>query len=173
MGVKLRKRGGWYHLDVHNRGRRIRRSLKTADRRKADQIRAELEHSMIGGIWSISLAMDTPFERAHQRYVDEYESTHHAPSTRKHTMLSINRLKGTLAKSYGFNFTLDMVRQADVEAHQRDLLSRESAGGRTLTASSVNRDLREISAFFVWGVGKVHAAFPAPPARLSASSRIS
>ena len=57
MGVILRKRGRFYHLDIWDGGKRIRKPLHTSDRKKALLIRHELESAILAGEWNVALAL--------------------------------------------------------------------------------------------------------------------
>jgi len=47
MGVTLRRRRGWFHLDISEGGRRLRKSLHTQDPKKARLIRHEVESALL------------------------------------------------------------------------------------------------------------------------------
>jgi integrase len=150
MGVILRRRGRWYHLDIADGGKRIRKPLHTDDRKKAEIIRNDYESAMLAGEWNVAVAIDTTLARGVERFQKEYESLHHAPSTRKYTAGVFRRFQIFMSKLKSGEVTVDAVRKDDFEAYQLARSKEVSSRKTVISASTVNRDLRELSTMFSW-----------------------
>lgn len=152
MTVHLRRRGLWYHADFFRRGFRVRRTLKTTNRRVAQEMASNLERSILGGVWNLPVALETGIRQGIGRYQEEYESLHHAESTRLHIQHTFSLFLSFMEKTLGPKAILDTVRLEDIEAFQRHLLKRITIRGRSMSPPAVNRATRELSGFFTWCV---------------------
>jgi integrase len=152
MSASLRRRGRYFHIDLHQFGRRIRRTLKIESREQAERVRAEFQHSMVGGLWNVPLSIDLPLSRIIERFQKEYEPLHHAASTQKHTRLTFARFESAMRRKYGSRGTLDSIRAGDIQDFQLQLLMLTSSRGQVLSHASVNRSIRELSVLFNWAI---------------------
>lgn len=150
MGVILRRRGRWFHLDISDGGKRYRKPLHTDDRKKAEIIRNDFESALLAGEWNVAVALDTTLARGIERFQKEYETLHHASSTRKYTAAMFRRFQGFIAKLKSGVLTLDAIRKDDIEAYQLSRSKDVSNRKKEISASTVNRDVRELSTMFKW-----------------------
>lgn len=159
MGVKLRKWGnGWFYLDICQHGIRRREPLHTQDRKKAETIRREVENSVIGGKWNVKLATEMTLPRGIERFRDEYEVKHHADSTRIYTKLCFERFSDFIVRRYRRQVAIDEITREDIESFQLErskaVVKRKDEKDETkdvsVSASTVNRDIRELSTLFGW-----------------------
>src|SRR5690349_3839076 len=118
MGVILRRRGRWFHLDISDGGKRYRKPLHTDDRKKDETIRNDFESSILAGEWNVAVSLDTTLARGIERFQKEYETLHHAPSTRKYTAAMFKRFQDYIAELKPGVVTLDSIRKDDIEAYQ-------------------------------------------------------
>jgi integrase len=146
----LRRRGRWFHLDISEGGKRYRKPLHTDDRKKAEIIRNDFESAILAGEWNVAVAIDTTLARGIERFQKEYEPLHHAPSTQKYTAALFERFKAFMAKTKAADSTVDSIRKDDIEAYQLKRSKEISTRKKEISASTVNRDVRELSTIFKW-----------------------
>jgi len=150
MGVNLRRRGRWFHLDISDGGKRYRKPLHTDDRKKAEIIKNVFESALLAGEWNVAVSLDTTLARGIERFQEEYEKLHHAVSTRKYTACMFKRFQAFIAKLKRDEVTVDTIRKEDIEAYQLIRSKDVSNRKKEISASTVNRDVRELSTMFKW-----------------------
>jgi integrase len=150
VGVTIHRRGAWWWLDISQDGRRFRRPTHTQDKRKAEIIRHELESAILAGEWNVALALETTVARGIERFQAEYEPIHHAASTRKYTKKCFERFLGFITARRGANVAMDLIGKSDIEAYQMDRSRDITIRKALVSASTVNRDVRELSTLCKW-----------------------
>lgn len=151
MGVTLHRRNSWWWLDISQDGRRFRKPTHTQDKQKAQIIRHELEAAILAAEWNVALALETTVARGIERFQTEYEPIHHAPSTRKYTRKCFERFQGFITARRGPDIAMDLVGRSDIEAYQMERSKDVTVRKGPVSASTVNRDIRELSTVFKWG----------------------
>jgi integrase len=156
QGVVLwREDGGPWYLDLCQNGVRTRRSLRTRHKGHAMQIAKEHAAAFTSGRWNVRLAAGMTLADAVERFADEYEGLHHAPTTRTYTRMVFARLLDFLKRRHAGHVPLiDAVRPDDLIAFQRELVELDAPAGGKVSASTVNRHLREVSTLMQWAMTK-------------------
>jgi integrase len=150
VGVTIQRRGTWWWLDISQDGKRFRRPTQTQEKRKAELIRHELESAILAGEWNVALALDTTLARGIERFQAEYEPIHHAPSTRKYSKKCFERFLGFITTRRRGDVPMDLIGKSDIEAYQMDRSRDITMRKGPVSASTVNRDVRELSTLFKW-----------------------
>ncbi len=146
--------GSWY-LDICQDGARTRRSLRTRNKDHAIQIAKEHAAQVHSGRWNVRLAAGMLLSTAIKQFSEEYESIHHAPSTRAYTRMVFIRLVAFMQhRNPGREPHIDAIRTDDMLAFQRELADRNTCDGTKVSASTVNRHLREVATLMSWAVRK-------------------
>ncbi len=139
-------------IDFCRFGIRERRSLHTTNKEHAFQIARKLATEFLARRWNTTLNQPVTLEEAVAEFAKEYESLHHAESTRLYAACVFGRFRAFMRRRRPECRRLDEITYDDLESYQRERATTVSSRGRLPTAVTVNRDLRELSTMMGWWV---------------------